>query len=403
MVVPSYEEVLAKWNVDISLMELSFSDDHLIELSSKIDIDVCELLGLKLGIPRADINGIMNQRNVGVQPVKILECWRQRRGSMATYKILTKALLRISRTDLAEEVVALVISSKETSTSVNQSPTHTCSMAALPPSPACNSGIQDIFPQATASSLSLITNPKVQTVQALEITSILTELEKEFLELVTFVEATLESHDNVGINTITRRFSMLPQSIKRRQETDKNYRETRRRILNSTTIKELFDNLTELKHWSFMSPEVLAHIVEAVKIDDIHQKIDKYKEKLSTFKANTKLKDLTDISFPVPDYCIELTMEVEGWEDKTIEEAEKMVVNVMRRATYGQNVCLQWKDVTPGSLKITFIFNESIKIDGEIIPEDFKKGGVMSVQVDGDILYSEHHVETQARFYIEIS
>ena len=384
-------------------MELTFSDDHLIEIFSKIDIDICEPLGLKLGIPRADIKKITSQRNVGMQSEKILECWRQRRGSMATYKELVKALLGISRTDLAEEVVALVVSLKETTTSVNQTPTNTCFMDStitLSPSPASSSGVEDMSLSTAMSPLSLVTAPRVQT-QSTRIKSTLTELEKEFLELVIFVEATLESSDDVGINTITRRFSMLPQSIRRQQETDENYRETRRRILNSTTIKELFDNLTELKHWSFMSPEVLAHIVKDVKIDDMHQKIDKYKEKLSTFKANTKLKDLTDISFPVPDYCIELTMKVEGWEDKTIEEAEKMVVNLMRRATYGQDVQLRWKGVSPGSLKITFILAESIKIEEEIIPEDCKKCGVMSVKVDGDILYSEHGTKTKVYVYKE--
>ena len=120
-----------------------------------------------------------------------------------------------------------------------------------------------------------------------------------------------------------------------------------------------------------MLPDVLTHIVRDVKLDDMHQKIEEYKEKLSTFKANTKLRDLTNISFPVPDYCIELTVKVEGWKDKTIEEAEKMVLNLMREATRDTNVHLGWKKVTTGSLKITFIFTESVKIGADIIPEDF--------------------------------
>ena len=128
-----------------------------------------------------------------------------------------------------------------------------------------------------------------------------------------------------------------------------------------------------------MTPDILTHIVKDIKIDDIHQKIGKYKEKLSTFKNNTKLRDLTGTSFPVPDYCMELTVEVEGWEDKTIEQAEKTVVNIMRRATYGQNVRLGWKGVITGSLKLTFILIESIKIGADSIAEAFKKNGVMSV------------------------
>ena len=58
-------------------------------------------------------------------------------------------------------------------------------------------------------------------------------------------------------------------------------------------------------------PDTLVHILRDVTIDDMHKKINEYKEKLLAFKANTKLKELIGISFPVPDYCMELTMEVE--------------------------------------------------------------------------------------------
>ena len=81
-----------------------------------------------------------------------------------------------------------------------------------------------------------------------------------------------------------------------------------------------------------MTPDTLAHILKDVKIDDVHKRIDEYKEKLMAFKANTKLRELVGISFPVPDYCVELTMEVEGWEDKTIQEVEDRAVNIVRRA-----------------------------------------------------------------------
>ena len=52
-------------------------------------------------------------------------------------------------------------------------------------------------------------------------------------------------------------------------------------------------------------------------ITDVHKKIDEYKEKLNAFKANIKLCDLIDKTFPVADYCMELIMKVEGWEDNS--------------------------------------------------------------------------------------
>ena len=387
MAVPSYEDILVRWNVDSSLMKLKFTDDHKMELASKLESCACEMLAICLGLPSSEIENIMSQRNAGVQRIRMLECWKQRSGSMATYEVLAKALLQIKRTDLAEEVVAL----RGALVPTNQSqPCSVLSSLVMPPSPASSSGVEDMSPPGALSPASSV-DP------AQDLTPALTELEREFYDLVTFVEATLEKSEDVGINTITRRFSMLPQSIKRRQQTDENYRETRRRILSSTTTKELFDNLTDLKHWNYMTPNILAHIVEDIKIDDIHQKIDKYKEKLSSFKNNTKLRDLIGTSFPVPDYCMELTVEVEGWEDKTIEQAEKTVVNMMRRTTYGQNVRLGWKGVIPGSLKLTFILTESIKNE-ELklnVSETFEKSGVMCIQVDGDVLY--RYVDTEQK------
>ena len=225
----------------------------------------------------------------------------------------------------------------------------------------------------------------------------LRELEDEFYRLVTFIEAILKK-SNVEIDTITRRFSMLPQSIRRRHQTDENYITIRQKILDSDTVKKLFDNLTALKHWNYMTPDTLAHILKDVEIDDIHKEIDKYKEKLKTFKASTKLRELIGISFPVPDYCMELTMEVEGWEDKTIQEVENRAVNIVRRAAYSGSpqVSLSWKGVNPGSIKVMFALMESIKLNPERLLEE---NGVISVQVDEDIYYNEESTKVNcARF-----
>ena len=107
MAVPSYEDILVRWNVDSSLMKLKFSDDHKMELASKLESSTCEMLAICLGLPSSEIENIMSQRNAGVQRIRMLECWKQRCGSMATYEVLAKALLQIKRTDLAEEVVSL--------------------------------------------------------------------------------------------------------------------------------------------------------------------------------------------------------------------------------------------------------------------------------------------------------
>ena len=228
-----------------------------------------------------------------------------------------------------------------------------------------------------------------QTVQNLVPT--LTQLDEDFFKLVNEIESILKAK-KVPLDIIKKRFRMLPQSIRRQQETDTDYKATRQKILKSTTTEELFDNLTALKHWSYMMPDTLEHILQDVKIDDICQKIDIYKGKLMIFKANTKLRELIGINFPVPDYCIELTMEVEGWEDKTIQEVENRAVNIVRRATYSgsPHVSLGWKGVMPGSMKITFILMESVKLNPEKFFEDNE---VVSLQVDGNRLHRKEYIK----------
>ena len=62
--------------------------------------------------------------------------------------------------------------------------------------------------------------------------------------------------------------------------------------------------MIKLKHWSFMMCDTFPHSLQDVKISYIHQNIEKYQGKLSTFKTNTKVCDIVGIRFPVPDYTV---------------------------------------------------------------------------------------------------
>ena len=43
-----------------------------------------------------------------LQRIKLLEYWKQRCGSKATYRVMIEALLQINRTDLAEKIIGSV-------------------------------------------------------------------------------------------------------------------------------------------------------------------------------------------------------------------------------------------------------------------------------------------------------
>ena len=346
MAVPSYDELLRRYGVDNIEMEETIKKRQLIEFS--INLDTWEMLANSLEMEDSDIASIRRQRSMEEQKLGMLECWKQRCGSRATYEVLAKALLRIKRTDLAEKVMTMRLSVREVHTSAGAT-NEGRSSTPLSPASCYSSGAEDKSPPSVTAATTVMKPTSAHL--APDITPTFDQLQEDFYQLVAYTKEALQQND-VGLNTITRRFCMLPESIKRHLQGDENYSEIRRRITTPTSIKDLFDNLTALKHWSYMMPNTLQYILKDVKIDDIHQKIDKYKEKLSNFKTQTKLGELIGTDFPVPDYCIELTMEVKGWEDKTLVEAEEAVGNIMRCATYGQHVPLGWKGVEPGSMKL---------------------------------------------------
>ena len=388
MAIPTYDELLMHYNMEKSIMKLPFNEEDLRQFS--LSLDMWETLAKFLGIPNSDITNIKSHGDAVEQKIRMLETWKQRCGSMATCEAMVKVLLQISRTDLAEKVITLRQSSRaiptleSTTNQILLCPKE--SSLEAPTSPASSSGIEDACSSAAMSPVSLLATPTEQ-----RLIPSLRELEEGFYDLVIFIEDTLEN-SNVTLSTITRRFRMLPQSVRRQHQTDENYKEIRQKILDSRTIKKLFDNLTELKHWNYMTPDTLAHILKDVKIEDIHKKIDEYKVKLMAFKANTKLKDLTGVSFPVPDYCMELTMEIEGWEDKTIQEVEKRAVNIVRRAASSSSpqVSLGWKGVSPGSIILTFILMEPIELT---LTKLLKESGIVSILVDGENVFHQDETE----------
>ena len=144
MAMPTYEELLARCDMDSSRMYQTFSDDHLREFSSLLD--KWERLAKFLGMPNTDIDCIKNQGDVEEQRPRMLECWKQRCGSAATYKAMVKALLQISRTDLAEKVIILRRSSQnihKLENTTNQTLSHPKEYSlTAPTSPASSSGVE---------------------------------------------------------------------------------------------------------------------------------------------------------------------------------------------------------------------------------------------------------------------
>ena len=89
---------------------------------------------------------------------------------------------------------------------------------------------------AALSPTTVLSNPSMHTAQQEFVISNLRELENKFYELVNYTESTL-MRNGVCLDTILRRFRMLPDSLKRRHQTDENYITIRKNILDSKSVK----------------------------------------------------------------------------------------------------------------------------------------------------------------------
>ena len=187
-----------------------------------------------------------------------------------------------------------------------------------------------------------------------EVEQNLKELRDDFFHLNNGVEDSLKK-SGINLEVLTRRFRMLPRSIRRQEEA---FSEIRQRALKSTTIKELFDNLTGLKHWSYMTPEILTYIVQDVK--EVHFDMAVYESKLLRFKTKTKLKDLISWEFLLPDFYMELHIKVRGWQEKTIDDAEKSVHTLLARAGYRNPKVGGLQGVRQGCIELVYVLLESI-------------------------------------------
>ena len=401
MALLTYDELLIEEQIESSTMEHIVQNSDLLNLSFKLDR--WELLANSLELESSDVESIRSCGNMEEQRLKMLQLWKQR-NVRATYEVLTRAMLRIRRTDLAV-IVAKMVSSRASSDDQKSTAVTDCTRSARSSLSTSNENtshplassseiiplgpLAPRFPVHTCYSSGFVIAPS--TCLSWDIGTTIQELEGDFHKLLIQIEHILEEN---GIKScaLVSRFRCLPESVKRQHQTDRKYTRTRRRILNSETIRELFDNLTELKNWNFMMPETLYEILRDVDIEEIHKKVQNYRDKLSAFKASTKLKDLIGISFMVPDYCIRLTMKVEGWEGKTIEEAERAACNTLRCYVmppgHDHPIRLGYEKVRGGCVELTYILLESMNLRASTCT---KHEGVITIELDDNILYSDDH------------
>ena len=84
-----------------------------------------------------------------------------------------------------------------------------------------------------------------------------------------------------------------------------------------------------------------------------------------------------------------MTIITEGWEDKTILDAEKSAVNIIKRTTYsGQNIPIRWKAVSPGSIKLVFVLMTYVGLGTEKLHKVCQESGVTKMCIDDCVFYN---------------
>ena len=125
MALLTYDELLIKEQVESSTMEQIIQNSELVDLSFKLDR--WEVLAYALDFESSDIENIRSCGNMEEQGLNMLQRWKQR-NVRATYEVLTRAMLRIRRADLAE-VVAKMASSRASSNNQKSTAVTDCTMS----------------------------------------------------------------------------------------------------------------------------------------------------------------------------------------------------------------------------------------------------------------------------------
>ena len=219
------------------------------------------------------------------------------------------------------------------------------------------------------------------------------KLQEDFVALTNCIEDSLKKND-VSLEVIMKRFRVLSPSIRTQQQMDEAFSGIRHRTLESKTIKQLFDNLTELKCWNFMTPEILTYIIRDVK--EVHFDVAVYESKLLDFKTNTKVRDLIGLQFLLPAFYIQLNVKVLGWKEKTIRDAEKSVHRLLVQAGYQDPRLLGGlQGVKHGCIELAYVLLDSIDtsaLSNKELFDMYEANGIISISVDQIIVYSKEQI-----------
>ena len=366
---PTLDDLVRVTGVPLQNLDEPCSDEHLRDISSDLTHwrDVAPHLGLKEG----DIEEIERDiKNESEKRPKVLQKWKHKYGSKASYRVLIEALLKCHMANHAENVCCLLVARDDSKPAHDEN-------AALS-STADNTSI-------TALTIDNKGPPEIH-----ELERKYDELERKYDDLVDEVEDSL-TKAGTDLSRVKKRIIRLPVSLKN-LHWDLLEPEATAAIENTTSIKGLF-NFLHSRHWDFLNCELLCHIVDRFGDPETIRSKEKYLDELRRFRTKTKLRDL--IRWTGTRYAKILPAEKElvlimgeEWRERTLEDLEQFRIEFSRQCSIN-SYAMPFRGVKKGCIAVTFALPSSVDIAAlclQDLLEFLKQHDVLRIMADGSCI-----------------
>ena len=216
-----------------------------------------------------------------------------------------------------------------------------------------------------------------------ELEAEIAKLKKDFEDLVDSIEDSFISR--VPLIKILRSIKHIPVSLS--QDLGTYFREETSKILRTDSILHLFVLLAPM--WGYLNPGLLEFLVGRFGSQDDIADMQKYLEKLDTFRQSVKLGDFVRVRHTKENALNRfrfkkiITIMGHDWENQTLQDAENFRVQFAEE--HNLQPFVPRMDIVPSSIAIVICLPHWLEINLDELWGFFNRNGVKRVFMDGHI------------------
>ena len=240
-----------------------------------------------------------------------------------------------------------------------------------------------LFPETNEISRPLAHGTSQASLTGSELEAEIAKLKKDFEDLVDLIEDSFSSC--VPLKKILRSIKHIPVSLS--QDLGIYFREESSRILRTDSIQHLFVLMAPM--WGYLNPGLLEFLVGRFGSQDDIADMQKYLEKLGTFRQRVKLGDFVRVRHTKENALNRfrfkkiITIMGRDWENQTLQDAENF------RVEFAQEYYLQpfvpRMDIVPSSIAIVICLPHWLEINLDKLSGFFNRNRVKRVFMDGHV------------------